>query len=103
MIKVDCSPSSMRIEVTPPNDATKIYLEHLKQYPGNRKHHSFHYSFCIKVNSYTRQKLISDSRYKTSQFLKRVNFEKNAKISTMFTISKFENDQKYVQEFKKFL
>lgn len=35
LIKVDCSPQSMRIEVTPPTDATKVYLEHLKLYPGN--------------------------------------------------------------------
>ena len=24
----------MRIEVTPPNDSSKVYLEHLKLYPG---------------------------------------------------------------------
>ena len=34
LIKVDCSPSQMRIEVTPPYDSTKVYLEHLKSYPG---------------------------------------------------------------------
>jgi hypothetical protein len=34
LINVECSPDLMRIQVTPPTDASKVYLQHLKLYPG---------------------------------------------------------------------
>ena len=35
--KVGCSPTEMRVEMVKPADVKKVYLEHLKNYPGEAR------------------------------------------------------------------